>query len=91
MMTFLCPINPSVVFEKLASLKCGKALGPNGWPVEVFKKCACTPLCIRFINILPQDWKTGHIIAIYKKGNKTKVNKSSVFIYLMEEKTKMTT
>ena len=25
-------------------------------------------------GILPQDWKTGHITPIYKKGNKTKVN-----------------
>ena len=39
-------INPSVVFEKLTSLKCGKAPGPDGWPVEVVKKCTdhlCTP------------------------------------------------
>jgi len=38
-------INPSVVFEKLTSLKCGKA---PGWPVE---KCAdhlCTP-CLYFL------------------------------------------
>jgi len=33
-------INPSVVFKKLTSLKCGKAPGLDGWPVEVFKKCA---------------------------------------------------
>jgi len=48
MMTFLCPvINPSVVFEKLTSLKYGKAPGPDGWPVEFFKKCTdrlCTPV-----------------------------------------------
>ena len=39
-------INPSVVFEKLTSLKCGKAPGLDSWPVQVFKKCAdhlCTP------------------------------------------------
>jgi len=44
-------INPSFVFEKLTSLKCGKAPGPDGWPVEVFKKCAdhlCTP-CLYFL------------------------------------------
>jgi len=48
-------INPSVVFEKLTSLKCGKAPGPDGWPVEVFKKCTdhlCTPLSIPFIKSL---------------------------------------
>ena len=45
-------INPSAVFEKLTSLKCGKAPGPDDWPVEVFKKCAdhlCTPLSILFM------------------------------------------
>ena len=31
-------INPSVVFEKLTSLKFGKAPGPDGWPIEIFKK-----------------------------------------------------
>jgi len=75
-------INPSVVFERLASLKCGKAPGPDGWPIEVFKKCTdhlCTPLSILFMKslesgILPQDWKTGHIKPVYKKGNKTKIN-----------------
>jgi len=44
-------INPSVVFEKLTSLKCGKAPGPDGWPVEVFNKCTdhfCTP-CLYFL------------------------------------------
>jgi len=39
-------INPSVVFEKLISLKFSKVPGPDGWPVEVVKKCTdhlCTP------------------------------------------------
>ena len=49
MMIFLSniTINPYVVFEKLILLKCGKAPGPDGWPVEVFMKCAdhlCTPV-----------------------------------------------
>jgi len=30
-------IYPFVVFEKLISLKCGKAPGPVGWPFEVFR------------------------------------------------------
>jgi len=57
-------INPSVVFEKFNSLKCGKAPGPDGWPVKVFKTCAdhlCTPLSILFIKslesgILLENW-----------------------------------
>jgi len=61
-------INLFVMFEKLISLKCSKAPGPDGWPVKVFKKCTdhlCTPLSILFIKslesgILPQNRKTGH-------------------------------
>ena len=50
-------INPSIVFEKLASLKTGEecAPGPDGWPVEVFKQCAdwlCVPLSILLTNPL---------------------------------------
>ena len=83
-------INPSVVFEKITALKCGKVPGLDGWPVEVFRKCAdhlCTPLSILFIKSLesgiqPQDWKTGHITLIYKKGNKSKVNNYRPVWYL---------
>ena len=72
-------IDPSIVFEKLASLKTGKVPGPDGWPAEVFKQCAdqlCVPLSILFnksleSSVLPDDWKIGYITPIYKKGNKT--------------------
>ena len=40
-------IDPAIVFEKLSTLKSGKALGPDGCPARVFKKCSdqlCTPL-----------------------------------------------
>ena len=75
-------INPSLVFEKLISLKTGKSSGPDGWPVEVFKQYAdqlCVPLSILLTKSLescslPEDWKSGHITPIYKMGNKTKVN-----------------
>ena len=48
-------ITPSVVFDKLASLKTGKVPGPDGWPAEVFKQCAdqlCVPLSILFVKSL---------------------------------------
>ena len=91
-------IDPAIVLEKLNSLKNGKAPGPDGWPAEVSKKCSdqlCTPLSILFVKSLesgnlPQDWKTGHITPIYKKGNKTKVNNycpvclTSVVIKILE-------
>ena len=74
-------IDPSLVFEKLISLKTGKSPGPDRWPAEVFKQCAdqlCVPLSILFTKslesgLLPEDWKSGHITPIYKKGRKTKV------------------
>jgi len=62
-------IYTSVVFEKMILLKCGRAPGPDGWPVEDFKKCAdhiiMFPLSKLFTKslergILPQHWKTGH-------------------------------
>ena len=70
------------MFEKLASLKTGKAPGPDAWPAEVFKQCAdqlCVLLSILFnksleSSVLPDDWKIGYITPIYKKGNKTKVD-----------------
>lgn len=91
-------INPSIVFDKLVSLKSGKSPGPDGWPVEVFKQCAdqlCIPLSILYIKsleggILPDDWKTGYITPIYKKGDKTKPNNyrpvclTSVVIKILE-------
>ena len=60
-------IDPSIVFEKLASLKTGKAPGPDGWPAEVLQ-CAdqlCVPLSILFnksleSSVLPDDWKIGY-------------------------------
>ena len=33
-------ITPSIVFDKLISLKSGKSPGPDRWPAEVFKQCA---------------------------------------------------
>jgi len=79
MMTFLCPINPSVVFEKLTSLKCGKTPGPDGWPVEVFKKCACTPLVYTFYKIIGEWYSATRLEnwsynAHIQKGQKNKVN-----------------
>ena len=75
-------IDPSIVSEKLASLRTGKAPGPDGWPAEVFKQCVdqlCISLSIllnKYLesSVLPDGWKIGYITPIYKKGNETKVN-----------------
>jgi len=51
--------------------------------LKFFKKCEghlWPPPSLSIYNfyketvILPQDWKTGHITPIHKKGNKTKIN-----------------
>ena len=47
-------ITPSIVFDKLVSLKSGKSPGPDGWSAEVFKQCAdqlCVP-CLFFSSNL---------------------------------------
>ena len=91
-------ITPSIVFEKLQSLKCNKSPGPDGWPPIIFKNCAdqlCIPLAMLFAKsldsgLLPNDWKIGHITPIFKKGSKVKVNNyrpvclTSVIIKLLE-------
>ena len=68
-------INPSVVFEKLTSLKCGKAPGPDGWLVEICQ-IIYVPLSILFIR----EWYSASRLenwshnAHIQRGNKTKVN-----------------
>ena len=90
-------VTPDIVFDKLNLLKPGKSPGPDGWPSIVLKRLA-TQLCVPFAiftkslrsGLLPQDWKTGYIVPIFKKGSKTKVNNyrpvclTSVVIKLLE-------
>jgi len=63
---------------KINLLKCGKAPGPDGWPVEVFKKCAdhYVPTFYKIIGewysaTRLENWSHNTHI---QKGNKTKVN-----------------
>ena len=81
-------ITPSIVFDKLVSLKTGKSPGPAGWPAEVFKQCAdqlCVPLSILFIKslasgILPEDWKISYITPIYKKVTRLRLIITAQFV-----------
>ena len=81
-------ITPSIVFDKLVSLKSGKSPGPDGWPAEVFKQCAdqlCVPLSILFIKslvsgILPEDWKIGYITPIYKRVTRLRLIITAQFV-----------
>jgi len=91
-------VTSATVFDKLQNLKSDKSPGPDGWPSVILKNCAdqlCVPLAILYnksleSGILPHDWKIGHIVPIFKKGSKVKVNNyrpvclTSVIIKLLE-------
>ena len=69
------------VLDKLNKLKTNKAAGPNGIFPRVLKELSeiiCKPLASIFRQSLetgeiPDDWKQGNIILIYKKGDRTDV------------------
>ena len=68
-----------VVMKKLQQLKTDKSPGPEGIHPLLLKECAAVlakPLSLIFqqsykTGILPDDWKTAHIVPIFKKGNRT--------------------
>ena len=54
-------INPSIVFEKLISLKAGRSPGPDGWPAEVcgFQTVCRSVMCPSvYIFIKSLEWYT---------------------------------
>ena len=69
-------VTPDLVYDKLNSVKPGKSPGPDEWPPTVLKRLAtqlCVPLDILFTKslksgLLPQDWKIGYIVPIFKKA-----------------------
>ena len=78
---YLCDIRvtPDAVKEKLNNLNVNKSAGPDNLPTRVLKELSnelCVPIC-NIINksfesgVLPTEWKTANITAIYKKGNKS--------------------
>ena len=57
-----------------ASLKLGKAAGPDGIPPDVFKLCNFDDIILNFANGLfqdkkPEQWSTGNLIPIPKSGD----------------------
>ena len=64
--------------KKLKGLKTNKACGPDGVSPFLLNKCAdvlCDPLLDIYQssvsnNVMPRDWKTQNISAIYKKGSR---------------------
>ena len=66
------------VKEKLDFLNVNKSFGPDEIPSKVLKECSnelCKPLCTLFkesvkCGILPSDWKSATVTALFKKGDK---------------------
>jgi hypothetical protein len=71
-------VTPSAVKRKLSELNPNKAQGPDGIPPRVLKEVSeelSVPLCCLFnksleTGILPNDWKTAVVTALFKKGSK---------------------
>jgi hypothetical protein len=65
------------VYEVLNNLDSGKAHGPDGIPIHVYKLCALqlTPSITKLYNlslikgIVPTAWKLAHVVPIHKKGD----------------------
>ena len=66
----------------LSNINSNKAYGPDGIHGKLLKNCAAGlayPLSLLFhscynIGTLPREWKLGHIVPIYKKGDKHEVS-----------------
>src|SRR3978361_723787 len=63
----------------LSKLDCNKAVGPDGVPAIVLKKCApeLTPILVRLFTMsykqgkFPPSWKLARVQPVPKKGRKT--------------------
>jgi hypothetical protein len=71
-------VTEEAVLKKLIKLKSSKSAGPDGLHPRVLKEVANqikTPLRIIFQmsldqGVVPQEWKSAHVSAIFKKGSK---------------------
>ena len=65
----------------LSNINSNKAYGPDGIHGKLLKNCAAGlayPLSLLFhscynIGTLPREWKLGHVVPIFKKGDKHEV------------------
>jgi hypothetical protein len=75
-------ISEKSVCEKLSGLNTSKSSGPDDLHPKTLKELSstiATPLSIIFntsarTKTLPEDWKVGHITAIFKKGKRKLAN-----------------
>ena len=71
-------VTPLAVHNTLKGLNPNKAQGPDGIPPRVLKEISkeiSNPLCHLFNKsleqgVLPEDWKTAEVTAIFKKGSR---------------------
>ena len=82
--TSICDIciTPLAVQDRLSKIEPNKAFGPDGISPRVLKELStqlALPICILFnksleSGVLPMDWKSAIITAIFKKGSKSDPN-----------------
>lgn len=68
------------ILRKINKLDVNKGAGPDKIPPFVIKNCRkslCTPLLIIFntslrLSIFPTQWKTAHIVPVFKSGDKSR-------------------
>ena len=71
-------VTPAAVEKKLQELNPNKAKGPDKISPRILKELSkelAKPLCVLFnktleTGMLPKDWKTAEVKALFKKGNK---------------------
>jgi len=66
--------NEQVILDKLHNLKIAKSPGPDGIHPCILYELRyelLEPLLSCKLGKLPEEWKKGHITAVYKKGNKS--------------------
>lgn len=72
------PITAASVARKLSSINVSSAPGPDSVLPRILRDSAnhlATPLCLLFrksldAGTLPFDWKSGHVVPIFKKGSR---------------------
>ena len=71
--------SPDMVLDRIKKLGADKAVGPDNISGRMLKMCAdsIAPVLARIFNIsiasgkLPMEWKTAHVVPVYKKGDRS--------------------
>ena len=68
--------NSDMVLDRIKKIGADKAVGPDNISGRMLKMCvdSIAPVLARIFNIpiasskLPMEWKTAHVVPVYKKG-----------------------